>query len=73
MSERYSIGWTDARMPNFSAPKYAYQVRYAFDPRGYKVVKYDVARKWLEEVLAHSLTFDEAHGFLKLLKEDDDG
>ena len=73
MRERYSTGWTDPRMPRFDASKYANQIRYSFDPRGYTVVRFNVTRPEPDQVLAHSLTFEEAEGFMKLLKEDDDG
>ena len=77
MRERYVTGWTDPRVPRFES-EYVHQVRYTCGldgktKRGYTVVKYNLTRPEAEQVLAQGLTLDEANGFLKLLKEEDDG
>jgi hypothetical protein len=78
MAERYATGWSDPRvmMMYGGLPKWQYQIRYSFGldgktKRGYTVVKYDVVRTFLpEEMLAQGLTYAEAVGFEKLLKEE---
>jgi len=63
----YGYGWTDPRMPRFDF--WFYEVRYASNPDGYKVVKRHVVHEDVVEILASGLTLEAAEGFIKLLKE----
>jgi len=63
----YTFGWTDPRMPKFDF--WYYELRYAFVPDGYQVIKRHVVHEDVVEVLASGLTKEAAVGFIKLLKE----
>jgi hypothetical protein len=68
----YGYGWPDPkydpRVPNFGL--WQYQVRYAFNPDGYQVVKQSLLYKDVAEILASGLTKETADGYVKLLKEE---
>jgi hypothetical protein len=66
--DRYAYGWTDLRVPN--SGWWQYEVRYAFNPDGYQVVKQSLLHKDVVEVLASGLTKETADGYVKLLKEE---
>jgi len=67
------FGWTDPRgiydprMPTFDF--WYHEIRYAFVPDGYQVIKRHVVHEDVVEVLASGLTKEAAVGFIKLLKE----
>ena len=65
--DKYAYGWSDPRMPRFDF--WYYELRYAFNPDGYQVIKRHVVHEDVVEVLASSLTKKAAEGFIKLLKE----
>ena len=64
----YDSSWSDPRMPNFGF--WQYEVRYAFSPGGYQVVKQSLLHKDVAEILASGLTKETADGYVKLLKEE---
>jgi len=55
-------------MPNFGF--WQYEVRYAFNPAGYQVVKQSLLHKDVAEILVSGLTKETADGYIKLLKEE---
>jgi len=53
-------------MPDFRL--WQYEVRYAFNPAGYQVVKQSLLHKDVAEILVSGLTKETADGYIKLLK-----
>ena len=69
---KYGYGWNDPRGvfdPRGAFDFWYYELRYAFVPDGYQVIKRHVVHEDVVEILASGLTKETAEGFIKLLKE----